>query len=95
MIRIRRLLSGVATCLMLFSLFFSIGVSSSAAVKYDPDAALEYAAQHWNESGPCATFVSECLYQGGISYSYQNGSPIASSSRLWNALPISEFPRTS
>lgn len=41
------------------------------AYTYDPDAAIAYAKNHWNDGvGLCARFVSDCLKAGGFTGAY-------------------------
>ena len=50
-------------------------ISSTNSVSYNRDAALEYAANHWNtDSGQlCAEFVSNCIKAGGITAAWSKG----------------------
>jgi len=64
-----KLLSLVLTLVMLIPIFSTLELTSYAAT-YDPNAALNYAAAHCNDtpqySADCANFVSKCLTAGGI-----------------------------
>lgn len=43
-------------------------ISNAYAASYNPNAAVEYAKNHWNDgNGLCAEFVSNCLNAGGCS----------------------------
>lgn len=64
---------------LIFALMISclpcMGTSAQAAVTYDVDAAMTYAANHWNDGvGYCAEFVSRCVQAGGINISVQTGT---------------------
>jgi Listeria/Bacterioides repeat len=60
-------------CVVLYS---ATGIAVDAAqFTYDADAALHYAAAHWNDGvGECAEFVSRCVIAGGINISKQVGT---------------------
>lgn len=54
-------------CAVLFLVAVPIQVS---ALSYNPQAAVQYASEHWNDGvGLCATFVSNCLKAGGCTVS--------------------------
>ncbi len=62
----------------LLSLFlavvFAVGVIPSvlAAKSYNPNGALKYASEHWDDGkGLCAEFVSDCLKAGGVNDTYE------------------------
>lgn len=61
---IRRALAALLCAAMLLAPLSAAGAEPGV---YDPDAALAYAAGHWNDGvGQCATFVSACVTAGGI-----------------------------
>lgn len=52
--------------LLLLATMIPLGAVSVGAATYDANAAVAYAAAHWNDGvGACATFVSNCLAAGG------------------------------
>lgn len=57
----------VSFILCIALVFTLAGANVNAAnLSYDADAALSYAANHWNDGvGKCATFVSNCIKAGG------------------------------
>lgn len=56
----------VSTVLILSGLLFINPVETRAS-GYSPEAALEYAANHWDDGkGLCAEFVSDCVIAGGL-----------------------------
>lgn len=62
----RRALAGLLCAALLFAPMAVSGAENEGYV-YDPNAALAYAANHWNDGvGLCATFVSACVTAGGI-----------------------------
>ena len=59
----------------------STGLTAGAVSDYNPTAAVNYAAGHWNDGvGKCASFVSACLKAGGC------GASSSLVSNLLNAL---------
>ena len=67
--------SALAVLLLSISLLFSISLGVFAD-NYNPDEAIKYANQHWNDVKTggsdrelCAGFVSHCLIKGGIRFS--------------------------
>lgn len=59
----------ISRCLILCLLIslISVGMPTKAAdYTYDAEAAVAYAKAHWNESGFCTNFVSDCLEAGGL-----------------------------
>ena len=62
---LKRFLSSTLVLCMALS---CLTLPASAASSYNPEAALSYANQHWDDGvGLCAEFVSNCLKQGGLS----------------------------
>lgn len=54
---------------------------TNGRISYDPKKALDYAKEHWQETGSlCAGFGSECLTAGGLDYNE------TSSTKLFNKL---------
>lgn len=65
--KIRRILKVTLTSLLILSLIMVITPEKVKASGYDPEAALAYAAEHWNDGkGLCAEFVSDCVIAGGL-----------------------------
>lgn len=63
----QRMMALVLAAVWLLLLWPTGVLSVDAAVTYDPDAAIAYAAANWNSGvGLCAQFVSECLYAGDV-----------------------------
>ena len=63
---LRRALAGLLCAALLFAPTMVSGADAGGYV-YDPNAALAYAANHWNDGvGQCATFVAACMTAGGI-----------------------------
>ncbi len=74
-------ISCIIVTLMLVYMVPLIGVQAQASVSYDRNAAVNYAAKHWNDGvGQCAEFVSACLSAGGLSVSQKVCL------NLWNTL---------
>ena len=52
----------------------STSLTAGAVSDYNPTAAVNYAAGHWNDGvGKCASFVSACLKAGGHRRRKRNG----------------------
>lgn len=69
--KMRKSRARIAIVLIMFLIVAGVGnnkvLSVQAAVVYNPQKAIEYAAAHWNDGvGKCATFVSNCVIAGGI-----------------------------
>ncbi|MBQ6268401.1 MAG: hypothetical protein IJK64_11610 [Clostridia bacterium] len=63
---LRRALAGLLCAALLFAPMTFAGAETAGYV-YDPNAALAYAANHWNDGvGQCAAFVAACVTAGGI-----------------------------
>ena len=59
--------------------------------KYDPDAAVEYGLEHWDDGmGLCAAFVSRCLKAGGI-INYTESSTALTLQLLHSRLGFGQF----
>ncbi len=64
----KRIFVLLITVIMLLSAVPIISLPVSASATYDANAALSYAANHWNDGvGLCAEFVSNCIKAGGCS----------------------------
>ena len=70
----KKFLSIVLTIIMIVGMIPIVSLPASASATYDANAALSYAANHWNDGiGKCAEFVSKCINAGGCS-AYDTGA---------------------
>lgn len=69
---VKNLKKVIALVLCLVTVFSVMSISASAAsTSYNPDKAVEYAKNHYNDGkGLCAEFVSDCLKAGGFTAVY-------------------------
>ena len=63
----KKLLSILLCLIMLLGIYATSGNVTANATGYDPNAALAYAKNHWNDGkGDCQAFVKACLKAGGV-----------------------------